>query len=172
MPHDYYIVDSPDVSTIVSTPGESTIFSNEEVTVIITEGQQGPQGIKGDSGASGAVGVTRLAAIALGGHRLVMNAIDGRLIYASNDVEQSAYTILGITLGAAVVNASVDVQGFGLVTEPTWTWVPNAPIYLGTNGLMTQIVPSAPTALFSLVVGFAISATAIFLNLHEAIYLK
>lgn len=108
----------------------------------------------------------------LGGHRVVMNAIDGRLAYASNDIAQSAYTILGITLGAATENALVEVQSFGLLAEPSWAWTPNLPIYLGTNGLLTQTMPTAPTALFSLVLGFAISATSIFLNLHEAIYIK
>lgn len=157
---------------IVSTPPESAVLNNEEITAIISEGQQGPEGIKGDRGEAGATGITRVASIALGGHRLVANTIDGRLAYASNDDAQSAYTLLGITLSAVAPNGAVDVQSFGLVTEPSWTLTPNLPVYLGTNGLLTQVAPTAPAALFSLVVGFAMSTTSIFLNLHEAIYLK
>lgn len=162
--------DKPSSLVIVNGSNHQTLVETKPQVVTVFDFAH--RGQKGDKGDAGSAGITRLAAIALGGHRLVMNSTDGGLIYASNDVAQSAYTILGITMGAAVVNAPVDVQGFGLMTEPTWAWVPNAPIYLGTNGLLTQVVPSAPTALFSLVVGFAISATAIFLNLHEAIYIK
>lgn len=156
--------------TFTVTVDNNTVVVNPSTPSLATLAQI-YTGMKGDRGEAGSTSIARISSAALGGHRMVANTVDGRLGYASSDDLQSAFTILGMTLNAVSANGSVEVQSAGLVTESTWTWTPNLPIYLGLNGLLTQAVPTTPTALFSLVVGFALSPTSIFINLHEAIYL-
>jgi hypothetical protein len=46
-----------------------------------------------------------------------------------------------------------------------WTWTPGLDIWLGDNGLMTQTFPVV--AAFSQRLGFALSATRIWVDLSE-----
>lgn len=164
--------------TIVATVNEET----RVVTAVITEqarnftatvqngikGDKGDKGDQGDPGPPGAVVVQYTAGEALGGHRIVILDDSPLAFYASNNVLAHANKILGMTTGAVAIDDLATIQTSGEVTEPSWAWVLNTPIWLGVNGLLTQ---TAPTSGFSLIVGFPITSTKILIRLREPIFL-
>lgn len=113
-----------------------------------------------------------MAEATLSGHRLVMLADSGRVAYASNAQLGHAGLVLGMTTGAAMTGAAVNVHRSGPFTEPSWSWTPDAPLFLGADGLFTQEPPQYPAAAFSLVVGFALTPTKILVGIHEPIILS
>lgn len=119
------------------------------------------------SGIGGSVAELKrsgVAAIALSGHRAVTPQANGQLTYASNDNAAHVAVPLWITSGAASVGASVEVLLTGLMIEPSWSWTPGGPVYLGTNGQLTQTPPTAPGAVFIAQVGTATSPTSLFVD--------
>lgn len=127
-------------------------------------GPQGPPGVAAEQ-----VLLTRTALAALGGHRVVTATGTGSLTYASNDTAGHLEVPLWLTLGAIAAGATGTVLAFGPVSEPSWAWTPG-PLYLGTNGLLTQTPPSSP-ALFSVQVGYATSPTSAFFERRASIRL-
>lgn len=119
------------------------------------------------SGIGGSVAELKrsgVAATSLSGHRVVTPQPDGQLIYASNDNAAHLAVPLWITVGAASPGASVDVLITGTMIEPSWSWTPGAPVYLGVNGQLTQVPPAAPGAVFLAQVGTATSPTSLFVD--------
>lgn len=147
---------------------EFVVIESDDGLEIISEAIQGPQGIqgpKGDKGEPGGATFERIAAVALGGHRVVLIDSQGKADYASNDTQAHASRIVGMTTGAADSGATTVIQSYGEITEPSWNWNTSLPVYLGTNGLLTQVAPTAPSAKFSVVIGFPISSTTLFVNI-------
>ena len=139
-----------------------------QVTAPVYIGQRGIPGEDGAPGVAGGVVVTCTAGEALGGHRVVVLNAAAEAVYASNVVPEHLHKVLGMTTGAVILGAEVTVQTGGEMTEPTWAWVLDAPIFLGENGLLTQ---TEPTTGFSLVVAFPVTATKIFIKLREPLAL-
>lgn len=156
------------VPSTIEIVDEGTLVVAEEVLTLVSEATQGPPGIpgpKGDKGAPGGTEIERPAAINLSGHRVVMLDGQGRAIYASNADLTHANRIVGMTTHAAVSGAPATVSIYGEVTEPSWNWNVDQPVYLGADGFLTQTPPAFPEAKFSVVVGFPISATTLFINI-------
>lgn len=84
---------------------------------------------------------TKIAADNLSGHRAVLLNDAGQLEYASNTDPQHGFKILGIIRGAVMVGEPTPISVAGEVSEPSWNWTLNLPIWLGTDGLITQVVP-------------------------------
>lgn len=112
------------------------------------------------------------AAGAIGGHRLVIVDTNSRAAYAGNDQLPHVGRVVGISTGAVADGALVTIQIRGEMTEPTWAWNLTLPVYLGVNGLLTQAQPTGPTAKFSQIVAFPLSATKLFVNLREPILIS
>jgi len=152
------------------------VVVNDDVYVAVEEpasywinvGEQGPAGPPGPPGPTGGLAVQYIAAIALGGHRIVVLNATQQVEYADNTVVAHADKVLGMTTGAASAGALATIQVGGELTEPSWSWTAEAPLYLGANGQVTQ---SPPASGFVLNLGFAISATKIFLDLKQPILL-
>lgn len=112
------------------------------------------------------------AAATLAGHRIVRTDADGRALYASNDEEADAGRALGMSTGAAEPNEAVLVLLQGIWREPTWAWDPSCPVYLATNGGLTQTPPSAASgARFQQIVGIPLSPTRLYLDIRQAVIL-
>jgi hypothetical protein len=168
----------------------------EEITDLITDIEIGPQGIpglsayeiavdngfigteadwleslKGDDGApadpEGYV-VRIIAPSFIGNHRLVAFSDNGILEYASKDNIQHANKVLGITLNAANLNEELIIRFAGVIEDISWTWNWLLPIFLSTNGLMTQTPPATGT---SLVVATPLTPTTILISIKEPIIL-
>lgn len=140
-------------------------------TVAIAAGQQGPAGPSGMPGPAGGSTMLFAAAAAIGGHRVLALDASGAVIYAGCDQPGTAHMIIGVSLNAAAAGGTLNVVRSGEVIEPSWAWNPSLPVYLGTNGTLTQTPPAAPAASFSLIVGFPTSATGLFVAVREPITL-
>lgn len=151
--------------TALDIENEGTLVVAEEVLTLVSEAAQGPQGIPGPRGEKGDVSFVYAAANATSGHRMVTLDERGRAIYASAALASHANRIVGMTMNAAATGDSLNVKKFGEVTEPSWNWQTDKPVYLDADGFLTQVPPEAPAAKFSVVVGFPISATTLFINI-------
>lgn len=134
------------------------------------QGPAGPPGAQGPAGPSGGSALSVVAASSIGGHRVVVLNTAGEPEYADNTNSSHTNKILGITLNAGNSGDTLSVVRSGEVVEPTWSWTPNLPVFLGVNGLLTQTVPSTP-AVFSQVIGFPTNATTLFVHLREPLLL-
>ena len=104
------------------------------------------------------------AAENLGGHRIV--TVEG--YYASKDTATDKNKVLGMTTGAVSSGGEATVQVSGFIEESSWNWNVNLPVFLSTNGQLTQ---SAITSGFSLIVGKPRTATNMFISISEPIIL-
>jgi hypothetical protein len=137
----------------------------------LTLGLQGPAGADGADGTDGVNGggiVTLTAAVAIGGQRVVTTDGSGSAIYADNGTLAHANNVVGLSLGAAAIAGSLDVQTGGAVEDPSFAFTPGAVLWLGANGMIATAPPGTG---FSLVVGYAMTATKIFLNIGTPIIL-
>lgn len=117
------------------------------------------------------VGVTFLslpAAVAIGGHRAVTQDNAGNLIYADSGFPLYAGRVLGITTQAVTAGDFCSVQTVGVMTEPSWNWAVDMPIYLAPNG---QISQTAPLTGFVLRLGIAIHPQSVFVSVAEPVLL-
>ncbi|QEL64793.1 hypothetical protein OTERR_13170 [Oryzomicrobium terrae] len=153
---------------LIVTNEELVVLETEEVISLIASAEQGPPGPPGLAGLPGGSSLTYPAGTALGGHRMVLLDATGSAVYADATDPSHALKVLGMTVGAAVAGYPVDIQTGGEITEPTWSWDVSLPVFLGANGLLTQVVPAAPSA-FSLVVGIPLSPTTLYVSLREPI---
>jgi len=108
--------------------------------------------------------VTKVAAVALSARRAVF--IDGsdEVDYADNTTVAHADKVLGLTKTAVGAAASVEVHTFGDITDGGWTWAVGSPIFLSTTGFLTQTPPASG---FLIHLGYATSATSMFLRIQE-----
>ena len=104
------------------------------------------------------------AAENLGGHRIV--TVEG--FYASKDTATDKNKVLGMTTGAVSIGSEATVQVSGFIEESSWNWDVDLPVFLSTDGQLTQ---SAITSGFSLIVGKPRTATNMFISISEPIIL-
>ncbi len=133
------------------------------VALVEAPAAQGPPGPPGPTGPAGGSSITVVAGETLSGHRGVRFDATGQAFYAHPDDG----TCAGVTLSAALVGNTVQVQLGGQIIEPSWAWDPDEPIYLAASGILTQ----DPVDADSLVeMGVALSATSMMLRIQQTIY--
>lgn len=138
------------------------------VITIRVPGIRGPIGKIGKTGEPGRSQVIELpTTVALGGHRAV-RSLAGDVVYANSTDLPGANLVLGITTGSSAPGDIAYIQTAGLMTEGSWAWLDDFPIFCGEAGVLTQTPPALG---FSLIVGIAISATQIFLGPRPPIFL-
>jgi hypothetical protein len=157
------VVDASTSELLHDTTPDLLVVEEERQTVLIDPA--GPQGPPGPPGVSGGAAIVMLAGHAIGGHRAV-RAFGGYAIYADNQFLADANLVLGISTGAAMLREPVTIQTAGLLTEPTWAWEPDAPVFVSQGGTLTQ---SPPTSGFSLIVGVAVTTTQIHIGAKSPI---
>lgn len=145
------------------------VIEIQDLTVV-SVGEQGPPGQPGPPGVSGSATAQYVAGEALGGNRCVKLDAAGLAMYASNLDTASLGGFVGVSVGAVGMAELVTVQYYGLMVEPSWSWTPGQLVFLGTNGLLTQVPPSAPA--FQLVVGYAPTATSVIIAPRERVILS
>lgn len=106
---------------------------------------------------------------AIGGHRAVV-LYSNKAFYATNTNPSHAHAISGISAGAANIGSNVVIKRDSIVIEPSWNWVEKQPIFLGSNGSLTQTPPVNPAA-FSCIIGWAITQTSMFVQIQSPIFL-
>lgn len=146
--------------SVVSNPVRLTVTNNaielsivpETIEVVFNTGNVTI------TGTASQVNVT--APEALSGHRVV--TVEG--YYASNTTATDKFKILGLTTGAVISGDSATVQTFGELTYSGWNWTLGNPVFLTTNGNITQTVP---TSGYRIIIGKPITATILFIEISE-----
>lgn len=103
----------------------------------------------------------------VGGHRVVAQ-VNGSVVMASNLNLSHMNNILGLTLGPANLGGELQIQFSGYIVEPSWSWNLTKAIYLSTNGLLTQTMP---TTGFLQQIGTVISSNKVLISIQEPILL-
>jgi len=159
------VVETASDEIVTVDAGDTVIVTREPEITLIDVGTQGPPGPPGEMGAAY---VEFPAAVPLGGNRMV-RVLAGEAVYADHTTVADANLVLGITRGAVSAGALAQIQTGGLMTEPSWAWTPDAPVFVGPVGTLTQV---PPTTGFNLIVGVATSPTQIFIGARLPIVLQ
>lgn len=88
----------------------------------------------------------------------VVSVSNNTLIKADNTVLSTVNSVIGITTISANQGDVITAFQVGKIINLSWSWTPDLPLFVSTNGDMTQTVP---TTGYSMIVGIAISATEI-----------
>lgn len=126
--------------------------------------------VTGSSGGGGGAQntISYFADGALGGHRVVRATTPGNVGYVDPSDPAQAHAALGLTVGAASGGTAVEVQYAGAMTEPSWSWTANLPIFVGAAGVPTQTPPSVG---FHAPIGVAVSATSMVIQIKTPVVL-
>lgn len=122
----------------------------------------------GATAGSGTNDVNKIAGENLGGQRVVISSGSNNVLLADSTNLAHKNLIMGITLGAAMNGSAATIRTAGEMFESSWNWTPGVNIYLGANGLLTQI---PPTTGFLKVIGVALTATLIRVQIQPTIIL-
>lgn len=143
-----------------------TVEPPEDV-LVVAMGEQGPPGIPGAPGPAGGSAFQRQPGETLSALRAVYE-LDGQVFYL--DYRDAAHIdlLLGITLSAAEVGTPINVQRSGPIDDSGWNWTPGR-VWLGAAGALTQTPPADG---YDVLLGTAVSATRIILNLTDPIELE
>jgi hypothetical protein len=154
----------------VNGPGEQLLIEVPGASEIIEVGLQGPPGPPG-SGAGGSAELAQYpAGTALSGHAVVMLNAFGVALPASSTLTAHLGAIAGITEGAAAEGAPATVRTSGLMQHAGWTWMPDMPVFAGTNGALVQALP--PSAKFIQLMGWARSPTLLLVAMQQPVVLS
>ena len=156
-----------EIQILAEQADDSVLVDEVDLVEVVTDAEQGPPGPRGPIGPSGGSALSATAGQDIGGHRLVLLNAKGDAIYADARQLSHAEVVVGLTVFAAVQGQSIDIVRAGIVEEPSWSWAADQPVYLGLDGVPTQILP--PGALFGLVVGFPIAPTKLFMSIKPPI---
>ena len=124
-------------------------------------------GIVGPKGDPGGCTILKTAGENIGGHRVVILNDNDQITYASSFFLSHSGKVLGITKGAISQGNTGEIQTIDYMTEPSWNWEADKPIYLADNGLLTQDINN--TGLFVLVIAYALSQISILINKNQPI---
>lgn len=108
--------------------------------------------------------LTLIAVRDVSGHR-VMRAVVGGTDYASSARPEDAHLVLGISKGAALTGSPVTIQTEGELTEPSWNWDLERPVFNGVDGILTQTSAGG----YSLIVGTPLTSTTILVSVKQPI---
>ena len=139
------------------------VNTDVEVLEAAAQGPRGPQGIPGPAGGATTVMV---GAAPISGHTAVALDSGGLLIYADCTNLAHLGAVLGVVANAysagdsAVVQTSFDLHHAG------WAFTPG-PVFAGAGGAIVQTLP--PGAVFAQVLGYALSATRIHIDVQPPI---
>lgn len=111
--------------------------------------------------------VTLEAANDISGHKAIAVKNDGLAYYAdANTITTSG--VLGISTNAALAGDIVRVQCSGALTHSGWSFVPGKPVFVSSNGSLTQNVSGSA---YVSIIGTAISATTLIIEVQQTVYL-
>lgn len=158
---------------VLSTSGSTSLGGAVKVRGSLVgvplQGPPGPQGVQGPMGPSGGAGIERIADGNVSGHRAVRATSAMGVAYADPSTPAHKDLVVGITTTAALSGDPLTVLASGALVEPSWAWTPNALIYAGANGTLTQVPPSSG---WLRILGFATSATSMVVQLLPPIVLS
>jgi len=140
------------------------IIETTSAAVNIEVSGVGPRGPKGETGESGGNSFLLDTNSAIGGNRAI-GTVGGYAVYADS---QAGVIAVGVTKSAVTAGNPVTVQSGGKMTVTGAGWTPGEPVFLNTNGTLTQ---SQPATGISQVIGTAHSADVLLIEIARPINL-
>lgn len=157
---------APDV-ILLGQPFVLVVEPAAPVAMVVAAGTQGPPGRQGAPGPAGGSAFLRDAGETLSALRVVYELAGQVFVLDAGDAAHIDL-LLGVTLTAAETGASINVQRSGAIDDASWSWQPGR-VWLGAAGALTQ---TPPVDGFAVLIGAAVSATRITLNIQDAIQLE
>ena len=84
------------------------------------------------------------------------------------DCTDPSRVAVGIAVASSAPGAQVSVQYSGKMTNTSWNWTLGQPIYVGSDGLLTQQPPNGPAG-YQQIVGYPIAEDALLVEIEEPI---
>ncbi len=109
--------------------------------------------------------ITLVAGENLSALRAVTTNSSGQAVYASNNTLANAQ-VVGITNGAVTSGANATIKISGILTDANWNWTKGT-VYLGTNGTLTQTVPTNGAIVVH--IGKALTSTQLIIDIDTII---
>lgn len=155
-----------EVLQILETPAEDTMLvQTEEVTQVVTTVEQGPPGPPGAQGPAGGATLVPVGSTPISGHSAVAVNSAGLLVPADCTLAAHLGAVLGVVDRSWSPGEQAEAKTAFPLEHVGWSWTPG-PVYVGA-GQLVQILP--PGALFCQVVGHALSATRVLVDLQPPI---
>lgn len=145
-------------------PERHLVRAVQPVRSVVLAGVRGRPGERGDPGDTTFRRIRGETLSAL----TVVYELDGRVYALSPDDEDHIDLLLGVTLDAGDVDAETEVRRMGALDDASWSWVPGR-VWLGPGGSLTQTPPADG---FDVLLGAAVSATRVVLNIQDSIELE
>ncbi|WP_313281640.1 hypothetical protein [Delftia tsuruhatensis] len=147
---------------------DSVLVDQVEETEIVELGQQGPPGRQGPPGPAGDAITVKVGPSPISGHSVVACNALGELIAADATNPAHRGAVLGVVADAYSPGDDAVVQTGFVLEHSGWTWVPG-PVLVGLAGQLAQAPPTG--ALFSQVIGQALSTTRVLIDINPPITL-
>lgn len=147
---------------------DSVLVEQVEETEIVELGQQGPPGRQGPPGPAGDAITVKVGPSPISGHSVVACNALGELIAADATNPAHRGAVLGVVADAYSPGDDAVVQTGFVLEHSGWTWVPG-PVLVGLAGQLAQAPPTG--ALFSQVIGQALSTTRVLIDINPPITL-
>lgn len=112
------------------------------------------------------------AAATLAQYRALALAADGRVRQIDPTDPNDAFLLVGIALNGGDENDDIAVVTHGIIDNSSWTFTSGDPIFVGAAGELTQTVPTSSSFAFLSVIATPVTATRIFVNFHQPIFLE
>ena len=159
-----YLIQENPISLQISQENLNLNITEQNTELTLNSGIKGDKGEKGDTGNSGASSsYIYTAGEILGGHRAII--IDNNLAYYADCTNLSHINKpIGISSNASISGGNVTVVFYGEMEEASWNWDITKPIWISTNGLLTQ---TTPVTGFLCIIAFPVTATKIFIDKQE-----
>ncbi|WP_212646591.1 hypothetical protein [Delftia sp. PE138] len=136
--------------------------------VVVTRGIPGPEGKRGPVGPAGDTITVKVGPQAISGHSVVACNAQGELIAADATNPAHRGAVLGVVADAYSPGDDAVVQTGFVLEHSGWAWAPG-PVLVGLSGQLAQAPPAG--ALFSQVIGQALSATRVLIDINPPITL-
>ena len=121
------------------------------------------------SGSGGSATMPALAAAAsLSALRVITLNAFGQWVYADAGNADHAHQAIALLTIATAIGQLATPLAQGLATDSAWNWALSLPLFLGSNGQLTQIEPA--TAVYR-VVAFPLTANQLYFNPVEGVLL-
>lgn len=119
----------------------------------------------GTGGGSGSPLISLVAATDLIAFKVLTSDATGKATYADAGTLAHAGRVIGVGTVASLTGGSVTIAEDGVLSNAGWAWSPGVPLYLGISGdiVTTQV------GVFSVQIGYAITATSIQVNIGNSI---
>lgn len=131
----------------------------------IMAGQRGAQGRPGTDSGGGVQTIVRSAGETVSALRIVYES--SQLVHPVNPATDSVFQALGLAITSGSTGAEITIQTLGFVDDSAWSWTEGI-VWCGPNGVLTQ---TPPTTGWDFIIGFATSATRLYIDLNEPVLL-